>query len=223
MRHFCTAALVLAFALPLCLAQDKGRDQNRDANRQPNQKQMAREEVMEIMLLGQKSVRDELKLDQEESRKISAFTAKQHQTVAEVHKLPDAQQQSRWEELMRQNEQFLQSALKPDQRKRLEQIGMQTCGLLFLTRDTVARDLNLTDAQQQQARQAQEDAHRKFSEIIQSDKAAGRDQQLADLRRSSEEQLNRILSPEQQRKWKELAGTPFRGRLTFDEIEKGKN
>ncbi len=181
-----------------------------------------RAEAVELMLLRQKSVQEELKIDKDEATKIYEFTYKQHQAATQVHALPEAQQEEKWEAMVKENEAFLKTALKPEQRKRLKQIAMQTAGLVFVTLPSVARELNLTEQQKQQIMKLHEEAHAKFATIADAPSGAGKNEKLMELRKANHEELVQLLTPEQKQKWKELAGEPFTGKLVFEEPEKGK-
>jgi hypothetical protein len=210
MRTFYSSALILTVAI---VSPARAADQT---------KMHARAEAIELMLLRQKSVREELKIDRDEAIRIFEFSHKQHQAAAEIHKLAEPQQDEKWEALIKENEVFLKTSLKPEQRKRLKQIAMQTSGPVWVTMPSVARELNLTDQQKQQAMKLQEEAHAKYAKVIDTPASDGRDEKLAEIRKSGNDELTNLLTPEQQKKWKELAGAPFTGKLVFEEPEKGK-
>jgi len=210
MRRFYLAALILTVAIGNpAAAQDKV-------------KMHARAEAVELMLLRQRSVQEELKIDKDEATKIYEFTYKQHQAAMQVHALAQAQQEQKWETMVKENEEFLKTALKPEQRKRLKQIAMQTSGLIWVTMPSVAKQLNLTDEQKEHAAKLQEESHAKYATLADAPTTNGRDEKLMELRKSNHEALVKLLTPEQQTKWKELAGSPFTGKLVHEEPEKVK-
>jgi len=85
MRTFGIAILFSSFlAMSVAIAQD-------------TQKMIAHEEVIELLLLRQKSVQEDLKIDAEKSKKIREFCHKQHEAAEEVHKLPEAEQKGKWQ------------------------------------------------------------------------------------------------------------------------------
>lgn len=206
MRKFTTAALILAVALLSF------------ATAQPPSKQhlRAEAEIIELMLLRQKSVRDELKIDREGGKQIHEFTFKQQQAAQKVHELPEAQQKPKWEAMIKENDEFLAKHLNDRQRKRLEQIALQTAGLLCVTRPSIARELKLTDEQKQKAKQMQKAAHAKMDEALEVKDRAGQRQKLQELNRTTAEQLSKLLTDEQKAQWKQLAGAPFRGELQLE-------
>src|SRR5207247_1866729 len=112
--------------------------------------------------------------------------------------------------------------LNSEQRKRLDQIAMHCAGLLMVTKTSIASEIKLTSEQRKQAIKLQRENHEKIYEVISAKNRENRDDKLAELRKSSDEQLNKLLTPEQQKKWQEMVGGAFKGKLIFEEIEKGK-
>ena len=82
------------------------------------------------MLLRQKCVRDELKLTDDEASKIKEHNDRQWKKAQEIQKLTRDQRHSRYEDLSRENERFLDQVLEPSDDKRLEEISLQVAGLL---------------------------------------------------------------------------------------------
>jgi hypothetical protein len=180
----------------------------------------AEAEVIELMLLRQKSVRDELKIDQEAAKQIMEFTHKQHGTATETVALPESDQKAKWEAMIKENEEFLDKALNADQRKRLKQIAMQTAGVLCVTAPHIAQELNLTDEQKKAAKLLQNTMQTEVAQAIEAKDKQARDQKLAELRKDSHEKLASLLTDDQQKKWKELVGEPFQGKLIYEDPEK---
>jgi hypothetical protein len=183
---------------------------------------VAEEEAIELLLLRQKSVRQDLKLPHEETEKIFDFTAKQYEEAQKAQEMPEDQRQAAFDRLVREDEAFLARHLTPDQRKRLEQISMQLTGLMWVTRPAIVRELNLTDEQKQKAREYQKEAREKVKEVLQAENKEGRKEKLAELHRANHDKLLSLLTDEQKAKWKELAGPPFKGEIIFEEPEQDK-
>jgi Spy/CpxP family protein refolding chaperone len=214
MRNLFTSALVLSLAIPV-VAEDNAKGKSQ-------QKMHAQTEVIELMLLRQKSVREELKLPADATKKIFDFTYKQQQAAAETHKLPKEEQKTKRESMTKENEDFLHTALTPEQHKRLKQIAIQTAGLLFVTQPKLAQELNLTPEQKEQAKKLAEETDGKTYEVMQAKSKEGRYEKLAELRKASDKKLAQILTAEQRQKMKELAGEPFQGKFIFEEVEPKK-
>ena len=218
MRTFWKWALVLAVPVA-CAATARPAD---EPQKHQGARMVAEEEAMELMLLRQKSVREDLKLPHEETEKIFEFTAKQYDEAQKAHELPEDQRQSKFDHLARENEEFLARHLTPDQRKRLEQISMHLAGLMWVTRPAIAQALNLTDEQKQKAREYQKEARENVMEVIHAENKEGRKEKLAELHKDSHDKLHSLLTDEQKAKWKELAGAPFKGEIVFEEPEQDK-
>jgi hypothetical protein len=219
MRTFWKWALVLT--VPVVWATTA-----RPADEPPKQRQgvrsVAEEEAMELLLLRQKSVREDLKLPHEETEKIFEFTAKQYDEAEKARDLPEDQRQAAFDRLVREDEAFLARHLTPDQRKRLEQISMHLAGLMWVTRPAIARELSLTDEQKQKARDYQKEAREKLMEVLKAENKEERKGKLAELHKASHDKLLSLLTDQQKAKWHELAGPPFKGEIVFEEPEQDK-
>ena len=219
MRTFWKWALVLA--IPVVWVTTA-----RPADEPPKPRQglrmVAEEEAMELILLRQKSVREDLKLPHEETEKIFDFTAKQYDAAEKARDLPEDQRQAAFDRLVREDEAFLAAHLTPDQRKRLEQISMHLAGLMWVTRPAIAEALKLTDEQKQKAREYQKEAREKLMEVLKSENKEVRKEKIAELHKASHDKLHSLLTDEQRTKWHELAGPPFKGEIAFEEPEQDK-
>lgn len=218
MSAFWKWALVLAVPAA-CVATARPAD---PPAQRPGHRMVAEEEVLELLLLRQKSVRDDLKMDQEEGKKVFEFTAKQHEAAEKVMALPEAEHKAKFDAMARENEHFLATHLTPEQRKRLEQISMHLAGLMWVTRPAIARDLNLTAEQKQKARQLQGEARAEVAAVIHAENRDTRRQKIEELHKANRERLMSLLTDEQKAKWKELAGPPFKGQVVFEEPEDTK-
>jgi hypothetical protein len=218
MRTFWKWALVLAVPV-VWAAPARPAD---EPQRRPGSRMVAEEEAIELILLRQKSVRQDLKLPHEETEKIFEFTAKQYDEAQKIQELPEDQRKAKFDSLVREDEEFLARHLTPEQRKRLEQISMQLAGLMWVTRPAIVRELNLTDEQKQKAREYQKEAGEKVREVIHAENKEGRKEKLAELHRANHDKLTSLLTDQQKAKWKELAGEPFKGEIIFEEPEQEK-
>ena len=218
MRTFWKWALVLT--VPVVWATTA-----RPADEPPKQRglrMVAEEEAMELVLLRQKSVREDLKLPHEETEKIFEFTAKQYDAAEKARELPEDQRQAAFDRLVREDEAFLAAHLTPDQRKRLEQISMHLTGLMWVTRPAIVEALKLTDDQKQKAREYQKEAREKIMEVLKSENKEERKEKIAELHKANHDRLHSLFTDEQRTKWHELAGPPFKGEIVFEEAEQDK-
>ena len=177
---------------------------------------IAREDAIEVMLLRQQAVQQDLKITDEEGKKIHEFATRQWRKLRDMKGLGEDERNRRFEAMAKENEQFIKDTLKPEQRKRLNQIAMQVAGLLWVMRSDVASELGLTDEQKQKIREAHKEAHKEAKEAFR-DAGSGeiKEEKLNEMRMASRKRLMSILTDEQKGKWKEMAGEKFTGRLHF--------
>ena len=188
---------------------------------QDAKKAIAHADVVEIMLLRQKAVRAELKLDSEEdAKKIYEFTHSQHEAAEKIHKLPEAEQKEKWMALDKANREFLKSNLSKDQRKRLKQIAMQTVGIVMLELPSVAKEIKLTPEQKERVDKMRKELRAKAHAIAEAPKSKERNEKLAEFRKEGTTFLMSVLTSEQRKSWDKMAGAPFKGKLAYEEKEK---
>lgn len=174
------------------------------------------EGAVQVMLLRQKVVREAIHLDHSEWDRIHKFTLNQWKRAREADKLGEAEAEKQFAEMTRENEQFLDQVLKPEQRKRLDQITLQVAGLLWVTRKEVASELHLTDEQIQQAKALQLKAREEVHEMVHGPGAANREEKMKELRATSRKRLMEIFTADQRARWKEMTGEPFDASLFFE-------
>jgi Spy/CpxP family protein refolding chaperone len=177
------------------------------------------EGAVQVLLLQQKSVRDELKLTENEAAKVREFTMRQWEKAQQANRLGAEERRQRFTEMTRENERFVEQSLTADQRKRLNQITLQLAGLLWVTRPEIATGLRLTDQQKEKARQYQKEARRATEEIIHTPDRELKQGEFRELRMTSRRRLLEILTEEQEDRWKEMTGPPFNGSIRFEAHE----
>jgi len=180
------------------------------------------EGAVQVLLLQQKSVRDELKLTDNEAAKIREFAMRQWEKAQQADRLAAEERRQRFTQMTKENEQFIEQTLTPDQRKRLNQITLQLAGLLWITRPEIASELKLTDQQKEKARQYQKEARRETEEIIHTQDRELKAGEFRDLRGMSRSRLMELLTDEQEARWKEMIGKPFNGSIRFEGHEGAK-
>jgi Spy/CpxP family protein refolding chaperone len=174
---------------------------------------IAEEDAIQVLLLRQKSVQEDLKVTDTEAKKIHEFASKQWKKVQDMKGLSEAERNRKFEAMAQENEKFLKDTLKPEQRKRLNQITMQLVGLLWLRRSDVASALNLTDEQKQKIKALHKDAEHEAREAMRGGKISREKHQ--EMRMANRKRLMSVLTADQKVKWKEMAGEPFKGQLHF--------
>ena len=176
------------------------------------------------MLLRHKAIRDYLKLTRPEARKIHEFTEQQWKKEQEVEAIADEKERERrFDEMSREDEHFLGEVLNPDQKKRLDQITLQVAGLLWITRPEVAAALKLTDEQKQKIVGLQKAARKEMEELLYSETRRDRQAELRRHQEACKRRVLELLTDEQEAKYNELVGEPFRGELKFDEGDPGSD
>jgi Spy/CpxP family protein refolding chaperone len=176
---------------------------------------IAEEGAVELMLLRQQSVQDELKLSKDQVDQIDAFAEGQWKKAQDIHQLEPEKAKPKWEELGKANEKFIADTLKPEQHKRLEQIGMHVAGVIWVLDPKVSKGLSLTDDQKTKIRELHKAARKEVEEVMHSADKAGREGKMEELKKAHRKELYAILTEEQKAKWKEMAGEPFKGKIHF--------
>ena len=169
-----------------------------------------------MLLLRQESVQQDLKIGKKEAATIKEFTNEQHKKALKVDKLAESEKDSKYDQMAKENEDFLKKTLTSTQNERLRQIAMQRAGLLWLTQPEVVAKLKLTDKQQQQAKSEQLKARDETDKALSASSAKERDKKLNELKETSHERMMKLLNADQQSKWKELVGAPFNGEFVFE-------
>ena len=171
--------------------------------------------TVKLLLLRQKSVQKELELDAAVVKKILAFTTAQSEAVQKAAAQGEAALKAAFEQLAKQNEQFLANTLTPKQSKRLDQIVMQFTALTQLTKPETAKALNLSDEQVQKLKELQTEARKALVDLLEAKE--GRTEKLAKLREETRTKILALLTDEQKAKVREMAGPPFEGEIVFEE------
>jgi hypothetical protein len=210
MRTFWALALVLAVPAACVIADE------------PADRIVPEGTAIPLVLLRQKSVQEELKLSADTVMKIMEFTEKQWKTALAALKQGADERKAKFDELDKEDREFLDSTLTPEQRKRLDQITIQMTGLMQLTRPEVIKALDLTEDQLKEIRQMQQEARKEVAEILQNKDRAARHEQMMKRREATREKIMALLTAEQREKVKELVGAPFKGEIRFEDIESDK-
>ena len=171
----------------------------------------------QLLLLRQKSVQKELKLTDDDVKKIMEFTNKESGEYGKALRLAEKDRTAKFNELERANKQFLEDNLSAGQRKRLEQITLQVTGLYQLGRPEVVKALNLTEEQQTKFEEMQKEARKALEEIITATERAGKSEKLSKLREETSKKIMAVLTDEQKAKVREIVGEPFKGEIVFEE------
>jgi len=181
-----------------------------------DKKMMIPEEgTLEIMLLRQKSVRDELKINDSTVEKIKEYATRQWKKAQEVADQSQTEQDREFEAMAKENDKFLEQTLSKEQRQRLHQIVLQEAGLLYVTRPDIAAMLKLTEEQKEHARKAQKQAREDLEKLLDSKDAKERKEKLSELHKTNVQRLTSLFTPQQSAQWKQMIGAPFTGEFQF--------
>jgi hypothetical protein len=168
-------------------------------------------------LVNNEAVQKELKLSPDDVTKgkeaLASITEKYQEEFAKLRELDQEERAAKMRELgPKQTEETyaaLEKVWKPEQVKRLKQIGVQAGGLQAFT-SPAAKSLKLTDEQKEKfqalAGEQREEMQGLFSG---GGDPAENMKKMATMRKEFTAKGLAILTPEQQKEWKELTGDPF--------------
>jgi Spy/CpxP family protein refolding chaperone len=165
-------------------------------------------------LLQQKSVQDELKLSEEQVKKIKELADKQRESFRGLRDLSQEERRTKMQEAAKANEKAVAEILKPEQLKRVKQISLQQQGARALSNPEVATALNLTSEQKDKIKSIQEEARAARGQRGQRGRPDEETRKkLEEARKATNEKLMNVLTAEQKTKLKELSGEPFKGEI----------
>ena len=171
-------------------------------------------------LLQNESVQKELKIDAAEAEKLKAAVQKvqdlHKDDLAKIRDITDqTERRQKGQEVGRtiSNETLkeVSSILSPDQLKRLKQIQLQQAGIGAFTQPDVQTALKLTDEQKDAVKTISEDATKQRRELTQGGggRGQGNAEKLAAIRKDSLDRVQKLLTPDQKKTWKDLTGDAF--------------
>jgi Spy/CpxP family protein refolding chaperone len=187
------AAAVVVMAVSPALAQQRGRGFGGFG-------------MNTIFLLGQKSVQEELKLNDEQIKKVKELQEKQREVFQNFRDLSPEERREKMQEMAK----AVDGVLKPPQLKRVKQIALQQAGARAVNDEEVAKALNVTDEQKEKIREIQRESFEKMRELGRDEDAAKKRQELM---KETNEKMMAVLTAEQKTKLKELQGEPFKGEI----------
>jgi Spy/CpxP family protein refolding chaperone len=177
-----------------------------------------------LMLLGQKSVQEELKLSDEQVKKIAELQEKQREVLQGFRDLSQEERRAKIQEMVKTQNEALAKILKPEQLKRTRQIALQQqvrLGLAFvLANEEIAKELKITDEQKAKLEEIQSKARGEMQGLGFDEE--GR-KKREEIRTATNEKVNGILTAEQKAKLKELQGEPFKGKIEFPQFGGRRN
>ena len=166
------------------------------------------------MLLTNKSVQKELKVSDEQGEKLKTLSTetmeKNRERFQGFQDLSPEERQAKQREAQAELTKSLDGVLKPEQVKRFRQIELQVGGMMAFNQPRVVEALKLTDEQKEKIRGIGEEAQGQMPsrEDSQADPAAAQ-KKRAEITKGATEKVTALLTEDQKKEWKELAGEPF--------------
>jgi len=213
-----TAALACLIALPL-FAQRPGRGGG-----------FAEFRSSPTFLVTNKSVQEEIKLDDKQKEAVKEVSSKMFggfgrgggkgKVDREAAKAAREEGQKALTKLI--------DELKPEQKKRLNQIAIQQSGVKAFEKDEVATALKLTDDQKKEIKEIAEETTKDLAEIAKDgftkdeEKRKENREKVAKLTKEAIEKATKNFTSEQKSTWKDLNGEPFEVKIDFGGFGGGK-
>lgn len=166
------------------------------------------------MLLGNSGVQQELKLDKDQKEKVTEFLKKQREKMQGLFQPGGDREkfQEAMKEAAAETDKFIKDTLKPEQQKRLKQIQRQQAGVAAFSDEDVQKALKLTDEQKDDIKKVAEETQKNVQELFQGgDREKFREnmQKARAMNKEAAEKVVKMLTPEQQKAWKEMIGEPY--------------
>lgn len=168
-------------------------------------------------LLNNKGVQKELKLSDGQIAKVDEQSKKNREKMQEAFGDQDKMQEV-FKEISAETAKFIKDELNADQQKRLKQIQRQQAGPAAFAEEDTAKELKLTDEQKSDIKKINEELGEATREAFQGafgdqEKAREARKKVQTLEKHSMEKITKMLTPEQEKTWKELTGEPFEVRF----------
>lgn len=167
------------------------------------------------MLLGQKSVQEDLKLSEEQVKQVAEFSAKQRESFSGLRDASREERAKAFTESREAGQKAVATILNDEQRARLKQISLQLAGPAAFSDPEVAEKLGFSDEQKKSIEEIQSSNREEMRSLFQNadGNRAEAFRKVQSARKAAEEKLTGLLTDEQKTKWQELTGKKFEGRL----------
>jgi hypothetical protein len=176
----------------------------------------------ELWLLTQETVQGELRLSEEQLAKIAKLDVNKLAALSweNTHHLSQYNKEKIADQQDLAAEKALPWILDADQLKRLRQIYLQQRGRNAWNDREVANELKITSQQKDELKALQDKQQKEMRSLFRPPGAgANPDQapppvtreQVEELRKTYETQINGVLAPEQHETWVQMLGPPFKG------------
>lgn len=164
-----------------------------------------------LILVSQRAIQNELKLNAGQLQKINAAWAKQTADMRTAMVQGPDKAMQRMKDLTAESDQAVSALLKAEQERRLKEISYQLQGLLAFREAPVVKEVELTTEQQQEVGIAVELTKTQVSKLFQGGLPNPElmRRKVNDLNKDAAKKFVKKLSDEQQSKWKAMIGKPF--------------
>jgi Spy/CpxP family protein refolding chaperone len=168
--------------------------------------------MLMVGLLRSPQVQQELKLTDQQRQQLEQLGEQWREKMRGLRYLPPEDRWQKGEGMRAEVEKQLATTLNEQQMKRLKQIALQVEGYAALERPEIADQVGLTKEQRQKIRDILRQAGEKRREAFQQgqgDRQAAF-QRMREIRQWVDGEIEKLLTPEQKKKWQELVGAPFK-------------
>ena len=179
-------------------------------------------DLLPLVLLRQQSVREELGLSPAQIDKAESVFQRQREALRDLNGHDQRETRRKVQDIVGQVRKALASMLQPKQLGRLRQIALQIQGARAVSNPMVAQELAISDKQKERIKRIEQTTDKQITLLIQSGAEDPRSfwRSLYELNKAGGQEIQNILSAEQQRKWQEITGTPFAGAIRFEDISR---
>jgi Spy/CpxP family protein refolding chaperone len=168
--------------------------------------------MLMLGLLRNQQVQQELKLTDQQKQQLEQLGEQWREKMRGLRDLPPEERRQKVEGMRAEVEKQLSKVLNEQQMKRLKQIALQVEGYAALERPEVAEQVGLTKEQRQKIRDILRQAAEKRREAFQQGQGDRQAvfQRMREIRQWVDGEIEKLLTPEQKKKWQELVGAPFK-------------
>ena len=162
---------------------------------------------------------EKAKTKQDELQKSSQAAIEKAGGFQALRDLSDEDRQKLFGPLQEAQKKAVSELLNPDQQKRFHQLELQQGGARSLTTNKEVKEaLKITDEQTEKMDAIQMEQRQAMQAIFQSidpqnataDERAAMQKKMAELQKSTLDKVVAVLNEDQQKKWKEMTGEPFK-------------
>jgi Spy/CpxP family protein refolding chaperone len=168
--------------------------------------------MLMVGLLRSPQVQQELKLTDQQKQQLEQLGEQWREKMRGLRDLPPEERRQKVQGMRAEVEKPISQILNEQQMKRLKQIALQVEGYAALERPEIADQVGLTKEQRQKIRDILRQAGEKRREAFQqgrSDRQAAF-QRMREIRQWVDGEIEKLLTPEQKKKWQESIGAPFK-------------